>query len=318
MVSRVALSLQAEFKKRNMNIVEEKPGYSIGLTSLEFRLLLTAVPLVMASIWAVIIIRSETPKFLIISGKSHSAYLLIQKMAMINKSPTVDEPDFPTSVASMARRPCERGTLEEIQKINITKPLLAQWTIQAIVYWGAMTALPRLYKIWIPATQAAPFHVEVLLLLYFFELVGIVLAAITSLKFGAMKTVVWFTRAGTALVITTTVSLALNAAWFLAASVCGMFACLTPLWGILFVITTESFPIQIRATALGIMMSTSICQGILELGLPGELDAGSWIPTMYSGIAALISGVGIYIAQRYMCHSESSLHIQDPQATLLR
>lgn len=32
MVCRVALSLQAEFKKRNINIVEEKPGYSIGLT----------------------------------------------------------------------------------------------------------------------------------------------------------------------------------------------------------------------------------------------------------------------------------------------
>ncbi len=32
MVNRVALSLQAEFKKRNINIVEEKPGYFIGLT----------------------------------------------------------------------------------------------------------------------------------------------------------------------------------------------------------------------------------------------------------------------------------------------
>lgn len=30
-VSNVALSLQAEFNKRNINIEEEKPGYSIGL-----------------------------------------------------------------------------------------------------------------------------------------------------------------------------------------------------------------------------------------------------------------------------------------------
>lgn len=30
-VSNVALSLKAEFNKRNINIVEEKPGYSVGL-----------------------------------------------------------------------------------------------------------------------------------------------------------------------------------------------------------------------------------------------------------------------------------------------
>jgi hypothetical protein len=32
MINGVALSLQAEFKKRNINIADEKPGYSIGLT----------------------------------------------------------------------------------------------------------------------------------------------------------------------------------------------------------------------------------------------------------------------------------------------
>jgi hypothetical protein len=32
MVNKIALSLQAEFKKRNINIKDEKPGYTIGLT----------------------------------------------------------------------------------------------------------------------------------------------------------------------------------------------------------------------------------------------------------------------------------------------
>lgn len=32
MINRIALSLRAEFKKRNINIKDEKPGYSIGLT----------------------------------------------------------------------------------------------------------------------------------------------------------------------------------------------------------------------------------------------------------------------------------------------
>jgi len=45
-------------------------------------------------------------------------------------------------------------------------------------------------------------------------------------------------------------------------------ACLTPIWGILFVITTELFPTHSRATGLGLMLSTRVVQGLLEIFVP--------------------------------------------------
>jgi hypothetical protein len=200
----------------------------------------------------------------------------------------------------MAVRPRERGTLSQIRSISLSKPLIVLWAIQAIVYWGAMSALPKLYRIWTPATKAETFQLEVLLLLYIFEIIGIVSAAFSAIRFGIGKTLLWYSVLGSGLVLLTTGSIAINAAWFLAASVCGMFACLTPLWGILFVITTETFPVQCRATGLGLMMSTRICQGILELTLPDEFNSASWVPVAYSGIAAVMSCVGVFVVSKHL------------------
>ena len=163
-----------------------------------------------------------------------------------------------------------------------------------------MTALPRLYRVWTPGEQPGSFQLEVLLLIYCFELAGIVAAAVCALKLGNEKTFYYFSIAGSALVMLTSVSLALNAGWFLAASVCGMFACLTPIWGILFVITTEAFPVHCRAVGIGLMMSTRVCQGVLQLTLSTEeFEATSWLPVVYSAVAGILSALVIYGTRRF-------------------
>ena len=269
-----------------------------GVYEPRFRLFISSLPLVAAFLLASVFIRKDSVKFLVISGKPDQALELVKKISTL----PIDEPDFVRSVASMAVRPFERGTLSQVFKVTLTKPLLILWASQAIVYWGAMTALPRLDRVWrTPAGQPGSFQLEVLLLIYCFELTGTVSAAISALKLGNEKTFYYFSIAASALVMLTSVSLALNAGWFLAAIVCGTFACLTPIWGILFIITTEAFPVHCRAVGIGLMMSTRVCQGVLQLTLSTEeeFEATSWLPVVYSAVAGILSALVIYGTRQF-------------------
>jgi MFS family permease len=289
-------------------------GSLIGLSgpSWRVRMLLALIPLPVALLFALIFLRGiESPFFLVVSGKSPRAFALLERIAKQNgKHDTfkqhVNQSEFirNLSASRAAISVQERGTLSQVSRVPKMGALMALWAIQAITYWGAMSAIPRLYQVWSNGTSSSStttYNVEILLLLYVFEFVGIGIAAFSSFKWGAHKTLFYFIMVGAFLLAITTISLGLNLGWFLAASVCGLFAFLTPIWGILFVITTEVFPTQCRATALGLMLSTRVVQGVLELALPKSIEMSthlSYLPTIYATVSTIFCIGGIFIAKR--------------------
>jgi len=100
--------------------------------------------------------------------------------------------------------------------------LLLLWSLQDAIYWGAMTAIPKLYQSWAhaPTTGTSTFNLQVLLLLYAFELIGV--SAFVSFQFGAYQTRFCLYVVGARLLGLTSLCLGLNLGYFLAASVCGM------------------------------------------------------------------------------------------------
>jgi MFS family permease len=283
----------------------EHLGDPLHLSDWRCRLLFGMLPLGAAFLLSIFLLPHNSPAFLIVSGKPDDAYRVIEGIAKRNqKHSVIDFPltgmrDFSRAVAALAAPPRDRGTFTSIKQVSRSAPLVAQWSVQAIAYWGAMSALPRLYHAWRPATEGEFFNLEVLLLLYVFELFGIVIAAIGSSKTGSERTLLWFSAMGAALIFVTAASVAMNAPWFLSASVCGMFAVLTPVWGLLFVITTETYPVQCRGTALGLMMATRVVQGVLELSLPA-LDVNSWLTVTYACIAGVFALGGVYGVKKFL------------------
>lgn len=261
----------------------------LGLSSeTRSRMLLALIPLPVALLLAVCVLgRSETPFFLLVSGKPDEALTLISQMAVTNKRPGTEIPiNLGGSAAAVSIQ--ERGTLTQLRKVERMNLMLALWAVQAVVYWGAMSVIPKLTS-----------NLEVLLLLYAFELIGIGVSAFASFKWGSRPTLFYLYIVGACLLAFTTVSLGLNLGWFLAASVCGMFACLTPIWGILFVITTELFPTQCRATGLGLMLSTRVIQGVLEVAVPADQVAHlTFLPVVYSVIATVFAFLAIYLSRK--------------------
>jgi MFS family permease len=262
------------------------------------RMLLSLIPLPVALLLAISIIGfKETPFFLVISGNAEKANSVLLGISRNLPSHTSSLRNLtgPNSTVSIQ----ERGSLSQLRKVDLLPHLLGLWAVQAVTYWGAMSALPRLYQVWTNSSSSSSFNLEILLLLYAFEFAGIALAAFGSVKFDPYRTLWVMLIVGACLLGLTCLSLGLNLLWFLAASVCGMFACLTPIWGILFVITTERFPTHCRATGLGLMLSTRVIQGVLEIALPTELSVNVPIlPVIYSVVATVFAVIGIFIAKR--------------------
>ena len=262
------------------------------------RLVYTCIPLGLAGLLALCYLRKDSVKYMVLSGRAAGAYRHLTQIASTNgRPPNVIDPsgqsEFARVLASVSVSPRHRGRFTELWGNKAAVGLVVVCGLQAIAYWGAMSALPQMYRDW---DTESSFNIEVLLLLFVFELVGVVAAAVLSFKVGPAKALLWFAAAGAALVALLVISLALNARWFRSASLCGTFACLTPVWGILFVLTTEAFSPQYRGLGLGFAISTRILQGLLEVCLPYELEA--WVPVLFAGIAVFALIGIVYVAKR--------------------
>ena len=274
-------------------------GYAvmqIGTIEWKMRLLISSIPLLISGLLVFFFLKNETPKYLVVSGQADKAFDQMIPTTPPAANRNIRKQEFVRSLTTLACPRSQRGRIATLFRVGtVSNPnnlpfLLFLWFVQAIVYWGAMSALPHLFG-------GSATSLEILLLLYVFELIGIFVAAICASKISVEKTLVGFKIVSTVLVAIVAISMAVSAPWFLSASICGMFGSLTPIWGILFVISTESFSPQVRATGLGLLMSTRIVQGVLETSLPSE-PSHSWRPLIYVCIAFGFSAIGVIVSLR--------------------
>lgn len=278
----------------------------------KMRLLVSAIPLVIAGLFALVFFKiDETPKYMVISNQADRAYdKLLLPTSQPPANPTIMRKDeFIRSIASLSCSRSQRGKISSLfdsRSKRLSYFLLFLWTVQAVVYWGAMSVLPQLFASSSSSSSStSQSSLEILLLLYVFEFLGILVAAVFSSKISVQQTLVWFQIVSTILLIIVCISMAVSAQWFLSASICGMFGSLTPIWGILFVISTETFSPKIRATGLGLLMSTRIVQGVLETCLP-LTTSYSWQPIVYVAIASGFSAFAVIVSWRKYTPAKNS------------
>jgi hypothetical protein len=268
------------------------------------------------------IVPNETPKYLIVSGRPAQAYDWLTNGSFGNLR--ISRSDFTQTMQFMALRKSDRGKISDIigkSRGSKLMPLLFLWFSQAMVYWGAMSVLPLVYEFWRSEieSQKSQVKLEVLVILYVFELVGIIAAGWWSLRDKSCeRPLLWFSATGTILIGLSMIVLGITNGgnWWLFFSTCLVFGCLTPIWGILFVISTEYLPTQSKATGLGILMSTRIVQGFLELFIAPSTNQIDVLVFSCVGFVSSLSAV--WVSWKYFSAVVSSKASPPPAAAFTR
>ena len=280
------------------------PWPSIAPTIDTWRCMMFAggVPLV-ATVALRAIVSTDTPKFLVTSGKVEEAYRLLETIHRTNseakffrpKSRAVSQAgvsiiEFRTRVVEeqLSVSQSDRGQLSQVLKQAVTVPLAVVWIVQSLVYWGLTTFLP----VFLTSAGISPTHG--LLAMGLAELPGVVIAtALSQYKSRPFALCVCFALSCVGAVTT---GVSVSAHWPPAAVVTGaclFYMFLIPIWGILFVLTPETYPVRFRGTAVGFhhmcksvpsLAAPFIAAAILESGLEGGFMF-IWAAVIAVGIA---------------------------------
>jgi putative MFS transporter len=241
-------------------------------------------------------VSTDTPKFLVTTGHVTEAYELVSLIARTNKGGSelaLSLEEFKDRVSDeqlLAASKDERGQLIQAMRMNVTGPLAVVWMIQSMVYWGLTTFLP----VFLSSAGISPG--TGLLYMGVAELPGVVVATIVSQRRSRQYAlIVCFLLSFLGAMLTGT---ALSLEWpksVLVSSVSLFYMFLIPVWGVLFVMTPELYPVKLRGSAVGFH---HMCKSIPSLIAPfigaAILEANS--PDVFMYVWAAIIGGGVSLS----------------------
>mmetsp|Transcript_54419 Transcript_54419/g.129693 ORF Transcript_54419/g.129693 Transcript_54419/m.129693 type:complete len:472 (+) Transcript_54419:113-1528(+) len=193
----------------------------------------------------------ESPHFLASRGDIAAAYKTLQAVAERNgaASKVLPEAEFARLVrAYNTSEDCKpRGSLAAVLSYSprrLTVPLTSIWLLQSLAYWGLTLFLPRYFsRLGVAANRT-------IFLMVACELPGCMLSGwlIDHPQVGQARMM----RLNYIMAAAATLTLAFRIpTWTIAILTCIIYLFLIPNWGILFIYTPESYPTEMRATAVG-------------------------------------------------------------------
>ena len=250
-------------------------------------------------------VSTDTPKFLVASGKTVQAYNLLANMHRANAgcrwirsrhtqfvTPTfcrsLSEFEEKIKTEKLATDRLERGKLRDVLTHASTIPLWGVWIVQSLVYWGLTTFLP----VFLSSAGISPSHG--LLAMGLAELPGVVIATLVSQHLGRPAALTLCLSLSLIGAVLTGCSVACDwpsSVLITGASLFYMF--LIPIWGVLFVMTPETYPVPVRGVAVGFhhmcksipsLVAPFIAAAILESRLEGAFMF-IWAGVLLVGIA---------------------------------
>mmetsp|Transcript_56483 Transcript_56483/g.104590 ORF Transcript_56483/g.104590 Transcript_56483/m.104590 type:complete len:466 (+) Transcript_56483:65-1462(+) len=195
----------------------------------------------------------ESPHYLLTKGDIPAAYQTLQSVARQNGSEAklLQEIEFVRLVNQRLHSEplaiSRRGNLSAVLQhspYRLTWPLASIWLFQSTAYWGLTLFLPRYFsRLGVPANRT-------LFLMVACELPGCILSCwlVDHPKVGQVRTLRlnYIVSAAAALTLAFRIE-----KWAVAVLACLIYLFLIPNWGVLFILTSESYPTELRATALG-------------------------------------------------------------------
>jgi MFS family permease len=262
------------------------------------------------------LISTDTPKFLVASGRVSAAYALLVKMKTTNESncfaslPSVitnpffvSEEDFHNRVAEekLLVNRSERGSLSQVLRTSVTGPLAVVWIVQSLVYWGLTIFLPEVLK-----SSGISLHAG-LLAMGLAELPGVVIATFISQKKGRDVSLMFcFTLSFLGALYTGTAVLVGWSPIAVVSGACLFYMFLIPCWGILFVMTPEIYPVSLRGMAVGFH---HMCKSVPSLAAPfiGAAILEGKLEGAFMFIWAGILGIGL--SMTFLLHRKLRAHM---------
>jgi putative MFS transporter len=219
-----------------------------------------SIPLVI-TVFIRLVVSTDTPKFLVTTGRLEEAYDLLDRIAVTNsRSLDISKSEFTDSVQQLTSEKSERGCLKDVLRMTITLPLAVVWMIQSLVYWGLTAVLPVFFD------SAGISPSTGLLFMGLAELPGVVIATIISQRESrSFALVVCWTISCIGALLT---GLSLCMHW--SGTVTSVFSSLfymflIPAWGVLFVLTPEVYPVKDRGAGVGFQ---HMCRSLPSLFAP--------------------------------------------------
>lgn len=240
------------------------------------------------------LISTDTPKFLVATGKIEQGYQLLCAIAKTNRTNapmSINESEFATriEVENLSTAQANRGRVSDVLKVAATLPLALVWVVQSLVYWGLTTFLP------VFLTHAGVSPNIGLMSMGLAELPGVMVGIMVSRKWGRpVALMVSLSLSAVGAVITGTAVLTESTPELTCFGASLFYMFLVPVWGILFVITPETYPVAIRGVATGFH---HMCKSVPSLFAPfiaaALLDSGLEGAFMYIWAGVLGFGVGM-------------------------
>lgn len=204
---------------------------------------------------------TDTPQYLLAKGNAAEAQVLLDQIELTNKSLPALHWVVPDNDRTDEEEVNEQGDITQVLRAPHTIPLAGVWIIQSLVYWGLTIFLPRVLKAaGIGNASLGLFFMGVA------ELPGVVLATLAATQFGRPRAILAcqaFSVFGAVITGFTTMFQLPGGVGLLGGSMFYMF--LIPIWGLLFVLTPESYPVATRGAATGFH---HMCKGVPSLLAP--------------------------------------------------
>ncbi|CAI9722613.1 vesicle 2-related 7-like [Octopus vulgaris] len=200
--------------------------------------------------------RYESPRFLMISGEKEQAWMVVTKIAQINKTPL--PAGKLSGIPSHSRGQIKDLFTREFRYRTLTISLV--WLFQATGYWGVTTYLPQYMS---DKLNLGGYFI--IFIIFISELPGLFLALFFIRKnmLGRITSVILFICMTIVLLAVFAVLSTSHLIWAQTLTIMTCFAFMAPIYSILNTFTPEIYPTAIRSTALGWVYMVSNIPGLI-------------------------------------------------------
>eukprot|EP00929_Paragymnodinium_shiwhaense_P105905 TRINITY_DN70956_c0_g1_i1.p1 TRINITY_DN70956_c0_g1~~TRINITY_DN70956_c0_g1_i1.p1 ORF type:complete len:465 (-),score=78.21 TRINITY_DN70956_c0_g1_i1:125-1519(-) len=210
----------------------------------------------------------ETPHYLVVQGRHEAAYRTLRDMAAANGTEQLlcSEADFLERLQGLSCRPSPSepsgGSVQSLfgkTHGRSTYSLAAAWIMQSLAYWGLTLFLPTYFvAVGLPSAKT-------IFAMICCEIPGCCLTSqlMKQPRIGRRGVM----RGNWLMAATAALLLASNPgpAFLKAVLACLIYLCMIPNWALLFLVTPEAYPAELRATAMGVFQ---MLQGVPSIASP--------------------------------------------------
>jgi len=237
----------------------------------------------------------ETPHNLVARGHFEEAYAVLVQIAEENgtKHHLPSQQDFLIGSASQRAEQTNIDTLVAVLKHRpkqLLAPLSLIWLMQSTAYWGLTLFLPVYFQaVGVPANKT-------IFAMVFCELPGCALSAwlVEHPRVGRVR-MLCLNFAVASLAAFAMGTIGHGSAWTLAPLACLVYFSMIPNWGMLFMYTPESYPSELRASAVGFFQTLQGLPSIVSpflsaaLVMQGEVYMLVWAACLAMAFAASLA-----------------------------